>query len=131
MKPFTHTITAILILFICVLPETKAQDAPMEIKKYYFVDLIPNPDKPELPKAQVDSIQSAHMQNIGQMAKDGILMLAGPFEGGGGIFILKLDSMEAAEKLAKNDPAVMAGRLNIKVRAWYTGAGVFTAEQKK
>ncbi len=131
MKSFIATFGLIVCLSTCMPPATNAQDAPMEIKKYFFVDLIPNPDKPELPKAAVDSIQAAHMQNIRKMAKDGVLMLAGPFEGGGGIFILKLDNIEEATQLANNDPAVQAGRLKIRVRPWYTGAGVFTAEQNK
>lgn len=127
---------SLLILFamIACLSQASAQDQqgnpPAEIVKYYFVELITNPDRPDLPQTQVDSIQRAHMANIGKMVEEKTLLLAGPFEKGGGIFILKVDSMEAAEKLVARDPAVKAGRLLTEIRAWYTATGVFTAEEK-
>ncbi|MEM6360965.1 MAG: YciI family protein [Bacteroidota bacterium] len=112
----------------------KGQDAqgnpPTEIVKYYFVELISNPDRPELSKAAVDSIQRAHMANISHMIEDGKLLLAGPFENGGGIFILDVASLEEAKELAANDPAVKAGRLLTKIRPWYTSKGAFTLESK-
>ncbi len=108
--------------------QDEEENPPFEIVKYYFVELISNPDRPELPKAQVDSIQAAHMANITQMAKDGVLMLAGPFEKGGGIFILKVATQEEAEKLAARDPAVSAGRLLTEIKPWYTTKGSFGVE---
>lgn len=127
---------SLLILFamIACLSWASAQDQegnpPAEIVKYYFVELITNPDRPDLPQTEVDSIQRAHMSNIGRMVEEKTLLLAGPFEKGGGIFILKVESMEAAEKLVARDPAVKAGRLLTEIRAWYTSTGVFTAEEK-
>ena len=126
--------TFLILALIFSLNLSRAQDTegnpPTEIVKYYFVELITNPDRPELPKAQVDSIQRAHMANIGRMVEEKTLMLAGPFEGGGGIFILKVNSMEEAEKLAARDPAISAGRLLTKIRPWYTASGQFTAEAR-
>lgn len=120
-------------LFYCAT-SVQAQDADeapaFEIVKYFFVELITNPDRPELPKAQVDSIQAAHMANMTKMVEEKKLMLAGPFEGGGGIFILKVDTMEEAEKLTARDPAIKAGRLITKIRPWYTTTGSFVAEEK-
>ncbi|HNP18321.1 MAG TPA: YciI family protein [Fulvivirga sp.] len=123
------------IIFICLLPlVVNAQDGeatpPMEIVKYYFVELITNPDKPDIPKAEIDSIQAAHMANMGIMAKRGELMLAGPFEGGGGIFILNVKSMEEAKALTDKDPAISAGRLTAKIRPWYTAKGSFSIEKE-
>lgn len=104
---------------------------PDEIIKYYFIELITNSERPELPQTQVDSIQRAHMKNIYQMAEDKQLMLAGPFESGGGIFIVNVKTMEEAEALAARDPAVKAGRLLTKIRPWYTTKGAFGIEYKK
>ena len=67
---------------------------------------------------------------MGKMVEDEVLVLAGPFEGGGGIFILKVDTLEEAQELAAKDPAVSAGRLLTKIRAWYTAADAFTIEKK-
>src|SRR6478735_2054305 len=49
-----------------------------------FVFLHHKTDKAELPKEQVDKIMEGHMANIQKMAKEGKLLVAGPFEGGGG-----------------------------------------------
>lgn len=106
-----------------------AEDPPMEIVKYYFVELITNEERANIPQNEVDSIQNAHMANIGDMIKNKKLVLAGPFEDGGGIFILQVNSIEEAEKLCQADPAVSAGRLKTKIRPWYTTKGVFTLEQ--
>ncbi|MTI40025.1 YciI family protein [Fulvivirga lutimaris] len=104
---------------------------PNEIVKYYFIELITNPDKPDLPKMQVDSIQREHMKNINQMVVDNQLMLAGPFENGGGIFIVNVKTIEEAEALVSRDPAVKSGRLLTEVRPWYTTKGAFGIEFKK
>lgn len=104
---------------------------PDEIIKYYFIELISNPDRPDLPKAQVDSIQREHMKNINQMVVDKQLMLAGPFENGGGIFIVNVKTLEEAEALVSRDPAVKSGRLLTEVRPWYTTKGAFGIEFKK
>ncbi|QSE98250.1 YciI family protein [Fulvivirga lutea] len=122
------TITIVLAAHL-IMAQDKEGNPPMEIVKYYFVELITNPDKPELPKAQVDSIQRAHMANISKMITDKKLVLAGPFENGGGIFILKVESMEEAEKLVAQDPAISAGRLTTEIRPWYTAKGSFVLEE--
>lgn len=126
--------TLLLFALIACYSQAQSQDTdgnpPAQIVKYFFVELITNPGRPDLPQTQVDSIQTAHMANIGRMVEEKTLMLAGPFEKGGGIFILKVESMEAAQKLVARDPAVKAGRLLTEIRAWYTATGVFTAEEK-
>ncbi len=124
-------ITTFLTFSMVLSAQDKDGNPPEEIVKYYFVELITNADRPELPKDQVDSIQRAHMAYMARMAEKGQLMLAGPFEGGGGIFVLNVPTREAAEDLAGRDPAVSAGRLFTKIRAWYTGKGAFTSEQKQ
>lgn len=130
MKRLTLLLFGLFYGTITVQAQDKEEAPAFEIVKYFFVELITNPDRPEMPKAQVDSIQAAHMANIGEMVKEKKLMLAGPFEGGGGIFILKVDSMEEARKLTTRDPAIKAGRLITKIRPWYTTTGSFVAEEK-
>ena len=79
-----------------------------------FVFLNKRNDLPELPKAEVDKIMEGHMANINAMAKDGRLLVAGPFEGGGGIFILKTGSVEEAKQWLANDPGVKAERWRLE-----------------
>lgn len=123
----------LLFAFYATLSFSYAQDrgnSAAKIVKYFFVELTNNPARPDLPQIRIDSIQNAHKANIRRMVEEKLLMLSGPFETGGGIFILKVESMEAAEKLVARDPAVKAGRLLTKIRVWYTATGVFTAEEK-
>lgn len=123
-------------LFHCFAP---AQDsiAPFDhvdydrtIKRYFFVELIPNVEM-NLEASSRDKIQMAHMNHIKQMTQNGQLVLAGPFQQGGGLFILNVDDSQIAEKLVKNDPSVISGLNTYAIRGWYTEKGLFTLENKK
>lgn len=82
---------------------------------FTFVFLNTNPGKPELPKEQVDSLMAGHMANIGRLAKEGKLLIAGPFYDGGGIFVLATASKDTAWEWLRTDPAVRANRWNIEL----------------
>ena len=56
-----------------------------------------------------------HMDNINRLAKEGKLIVAGPFEGGGGIFILNTTSVEEATQWLSTDPGVQANRWNVEI----------------
>jgi uncharacterized protein YciI len=72
---------------------------------------VPDP----LPKHQLDSIMDGHMKNIERLATEGKLVAAGPFEGGGGIFILKTTSTEQAKDWLATDPGVSANRWDVEI----------------
>jgi uncharacterized protein YciI len=79
-----------------------------------FVFLNKRTDLPEMPKPELDKIMEGHMANITSMAKDGRLLAAGPFEGGGGIFVLKTRSIEEAKLWLASDPGVKAERWRLE-----------------
>lgn len=81
--------------------------------RYTFVFLNANPDREELPKAQVDSLQSGHMANIGRLVKARKMIAAGPFYTGGGIFIFDTNK-EETDAVLNSDPAIAAGRFIIE-----------------
>ena len=81
----------------------------------YFVFLNTNPEKQELPEAEVESLQKQHMDNMEKLASDGDMVASGPFAGGGGMMILLAASEEAAWDLVNSDPAVQAGRFKVEV----------------
>ena len=56
-----------------------------------------------------------HMANINRLAEEGKLISAGPFEGGGGIFILNTTSIDEAKQWLSTDPGVKANRWNIEI----------------
>jgi len=82
---------------------------------FMMVFLVHDPNRPELPKATVDSLQAAHMENIHRLAKEGKLLIAGPFDGGGGIFVLSTGSKDTANMWLSTDPAIRSKRWIIEI----------------
>ena len=91
--------------------------------KFTFVFLNHKTDKAELSKEEVDKIMEGHMANINKMAKEGKLIAAGPFEGGGGIFIFKSTSVEEVNEWISEDPGIKAKRWNIEILPFTIRAG--------
>jgi len=79
-------------------------------------------------KDSVRQIFAGHMQNIGQLVKDGYLVVAGPFGKNDqqyrGLFILNAKNKEEAEKLLATDPAVKTGLLAYDLLDWYGSAAL-------
>ena len=109
-----------ILLFLFVLMGSVAYT---QNKSYTFVFLNNKPDKEVLSKEKSDSIMIGHMNNIGRLAKEGKLLAAGPFEGGGGIFILNTKSVEEANKWLSTDPGVKAKRWNLEVLSYTVNTG--------
>jgi len=88
-----------------------------------FVFLHHRTDKVELPKDQLDKIMTGHMANIIRMAKEGKLLVAGPFEGGGGVFIFSSSSIDTVSRWLSTDPGVQANRWNVEILPyrWHIG----------
>jgi uncharacterized protein YciI len=103
----------VLMLLLVVSFAAPAQDL------YTFVFLHKRSDLPQLPKEEVDKIMEGHMANMKRLATDGKLIAAGPFEGGGGIFIFKSGSTQAEVKdWISTDPGVVAQRWNIEILSY-------------
>lgn len=96
------------------------------MKKYVIAFLKKGPNR-ELDKSESEALQKAHMNNIGKMAEEGKLVLAGPFFGDGdlrGLYVFNVESIEEAEALTNSDPAIKAGSLTMELKEWYGSAAV-------
>lgn len=82
---------------------------------FTFIFLNNKLDKQVLTAEENKKIMDGHMANISRLAKEGKLLVAGPFEGGGGIFIFKTASVDTAAKWLSTDPGVQANRWNIEL----------------
>ena len=91
---------------------------------YVVVFLNNNPEKEELPEEEVQALQSKHLENIGKLAKEGKLLVAGPFEGGGGIFILNTTDTDEAKVWLLSDPAIRANRWKIEIFGFDSRVGI-------
>lgn len=83
--------------------------------QYVFVFLNHKADAEKLSKEETDKIMKGHMDNINRLAKEGKLIAAGPFQGGGGIFVLNTKSVEEGTAWLSTDPGVQAKRWNVEV----------------
>lgn len=81
----------------------------------FFVFLNTNPDKETLSEEKVEELQAAHLQNIDRLTEEGIIKAAGPFNGSGGIFIIKAENINDANSILQTDPAIKAHRFNLEV----------------
>ena len=87
-----------------------------EKKSYVFVFLNKKDNSNSgLDKAAVDKLMEGHMANMDRLAKEGRLVAAGPFEGGGGLFILNTTSMEQAKEWISTDPGIQAKRWDVEM----------------
>lgn len=101
------------------------------MKKYIIAFLKRGPNK------RIDSIkrmelQRAHMDNIGRLAEQGKLVLAGPFFGNDdlrGIYIFDAESIEEAESLTNTDPSIQAGVLEMELKEWYGSAALMEVNE--
>lgn len=84
-------------------------------QEHIFVFLNSKPDKEIISEEESEALQKTHMANIERMVADGQMIVAGPFEGGGGIFILKTDKVAEADKWLNSDPAIRANRWDIEL----------------
>jgi uncharacterized protein YciI len=96
------------------------------MKKYVMAFLKRGPNK-SVDSIKKSELQRVHMQNIGRLASEGKLVLAGPFFGDGelrGIYIFNVDNLEEAEALTNSDPSIQAGVLSMELKEWYGSAAL-------
>ncbi|MCA6078590.1 YciI family protein [Fulvivirga sedimenti] len=92
-------------------------------EKFIWVFLNTNPEREELPAEEVEDLQRRHLENIGKLASEGKLIVAGPFNSGGGIFILKTADRDEAKGWILTDPAIRANRYKIEMFEWTPRTG--------
>jgi uncharacterized protein YciI len=101
-------------------------DVEYHMKKYYFLILIRGDNQVELSEGRKKSLQDAHLDYIDKMAEQGVVKIAGPFEGDEdmrGILIFDVDTEEEVRVWMQGDPLVEMGRLRYKILPWWTEKG--------
>ena len=95
--------------------------------KHYVMAFLKSGPNQITDSATLAQIQMAHLKNIQQLAKEGKLVVAGPFLDNQpirGIFILNVPTLEEARILTGTDPAIKAGVLEMELRPWYGSAAL-------
>ena len=79
-------------------------------------------------KEEGTKLFNGHMANITRLAKEGKLIVAGPFmkndKNYRGLFILNVSTIEEAQALVQTDPAVKANLLEADLTVWYGSAAL-------
>lgn len=116
-----------LLLAAALAVSTVAAETPPNMTTYYFGVLMKGPkwaaeDTPDRAK-----IQAGHLAHLQAMWKAGKLVLAGPLADDGdwrGVLIYRTKTLEEAQRLAGDDPAVAAGRLVVTMHPWMVERGI-------
>lgn len=96
------------------------------MKKYVMAFLKTGPVKIK-DSVERRQLLMAHLKNIQRLAKEGKLILAGPFMDDQtieGIFVFNVESVEEAKALTATDPAIKAGTLEMELHPWYGSAAL-------
>jgi uncharacterized protein YciI len=118
-------------------PAPQPAAPPPNLEAYQLV-ILQRPEHPrDYPQDKLEEIQQAHLAHLRELAKAGKLLVAGPLDDQPdprmrGIEIFRVGSLDEAKRLAGEDPAVKAGRLEPVVMTWYTekGALAFPVAEK-
>jgi uncharacterized protein YciI len=96
--------------------------------KNYILVLLKTGSNTSVTKVAEDSIFHGHLNNIGRLARNGDLVLAGPFgvndNNYRGLFVLNVSTFEEAKKLLNTDPAIQAKLLEPEMYLWYGSASL-------
>jgi uncharacterized protein YciI len=96
----------------------------MDFDQFSIAILILRDDAPQLSEEEAAHLQDAHMAHLADLHDAGHLLAAGPLldDRFRGLSILNV-SPEAAKELKESDPAVLAGRFEVKVMPWIVPGG--------
>ena len=142
-----HLVTFLTLVFACAASATYGQAATQTpnreydaalakrlgadqrgMKNYVLVVLKKGPKYDLVKGDERKEIFKGHFANIGRLAKEGSLLVAGPFDDANsdwaGLFVFNVDSVEAAQKLTETDPTIKAGVFVGEFHKWYGSAAM-------
>jgi len=97
------------------------------MKKYVFC-LLKTGSNTTATKEETTKLFEGHMANIGKLAKEGKLVVAGPFMKNDrnyrGIYIFNVETIEEAKALVATDPAIQSNLLEAELTPWYGTAAL-------
>ncbi|MGN6400353.1 MAG: YciI family protein [Flavisolibacter sp.] len=108
--------------------------------KLYVMAFLKRGTNKNVDSASRAQLIQGHLKNIGRLAKEGKLVVAGPFldkSDLAGVFVFNVTTIEEAKTLTASDPAVKAGLFEIELHPWYGSAalmqviGIHSTLQKK
>jgi|SRR6266568_762994 len=114
----------LLVAVLLAAASAVAEPPKIEMTKYHIVFLRRGPAWTAEQTPEVKAILDGHFKNMQRLAAEGKLVVAGPFldQSGekalAGLFIFRIETMDAAKALVETDPAVKAGRFVYDIVPW-------------
>jgi uncharacterized protein YciI len=103
------------------------------MKVYVLCILKTGPKDAEIKGKDRDDIFAGHFANIGRLADEGKLAVAGPFGTNDrtwrGLYIFNVPTIEEAEKLVILDPGVKSGIFVPELTLWYGSASLMATPE--
>lgn len=96
------------------------------LMQQYFIVFLKRGANRSQDSAIAAQLQVQHLAHLSRMANEGYLSLAGPFGDDGdirGIAVYNTPTIEMADSLARIDPMVQAGRLEVEIHPWWSAKG--------
>lgn len=100
-------------------------DSTYLMQQYYVVFLKAGNNRSQ-DSTEVARLQKEHLAHLTRMYEEGYSSLTGPMGDDGeirGIVIYNTATQREADSLARLDPMVKAGKLEVEVRPWWTAKG--------
>jgi len=122
----------------CIAQQKPKYDAELAKKlgaddygmKHYMLVILKTGERDSVVKKGPlrDSLFRGHMANIGRLAKEGKLVVAGPFGKNSiafrGLFILNVKTAEEASLLLQTDPTIREKLFAVEIVPWYGSAAL-------
>ena len=148
-----RTQACLILLFLCVSPLAAIAEEPGSgktpsfdpelarklgadergMKTYVLCILKTGPNDAKVLGKEREGVFAGHFANIGRLAKEGKLVVAGPFgkndRSWRGLYIFNVPTVEEAEKLVILDPAVKAGVFVYELTPWYGSAAMMVVPE--
>jgi uncharacterized protein YciI len=104
----------------------------VDLEAFELVILRRPADAPSYDDETLERIQSEHLEHHASLRASGHVVTNGPVldqpdELMRGITFYRTGSLEEARRLAEQDPAVVAGRLEVEVMTWWCPRGTMAA----
>jgi uncharacterized protein YciI len=134
------------LAFVCIVPVLTAGERAYDpelakrlgadergMKMYVLCILKTGPKNADVKGDARKEIFAGHFANIGRLAGEGKLAVAGPFgtndKSYRGLYIFNVATLEEAEKLVMLDPAVKAGVFVPELTPWYGSAAMMVVNE--
>ena len=134
----------LVLLFVCVAAGAEEPRFDAELAKkvgadergmrtYVLCILRTGPKDADIKGKEREEVFAGHFANIGRLADEGKLVVAGPFgkndKAWRGLYIFNVATVEEAEKLVVLDPAVKASVFVADLTPWYGSAALMVVPE--